>query len=298
MKRLLGLCSLPLICAAAPAPHPEIAVTIDDLPVHAPYPPGLTPLEVNRQMIAALKAAHVPVTAFVNAVNLKDAGTMEALREWRAAGFILGNHTWSHSHLSELTIRQFEEELTKGEPVLTRLGGRSEWRWFRYPFLDEGRNEAQRIVARRVLASRGYRVAAVTTGFSDWAWTPAYARCSAKHDGAAVAELEHLYLDALRRSIVVDRENAHMLYGRDIPYVLLMHVSAMSAHMMPQVLKVYRNAGYRFVSLPEAELDPAYAGYANLEHSPPLSQQQLAAHRHVRLAPAPDYSARLNSICL
>jgi hypothetical protein len=68
--------------------------------------------------------------------------------------------------------------------------------------------------------------------------------------------------------------------------------------MMPQVLKVYRNAGYRFVSLPEAERDPAYAGYTNLKLSPPLSQQQLADQRHVRLAAAPDYSARLNSICL
>ncbi|MGZ2411092.1 peptidoglycan-N-acetylglucosamine deacetylase [Sphingomonas sp. F9_3S_D5_B_2] len=289
-----------LLESAAPAQsaaHPQIAITIDDLPVHAPYPPGLTALQVNRQMIAALKAAHVPVTGFVNAVNVKDAGTRQALREWRSAGFVLGNHTWSHPHLSEMTIPQFEEELTKDEPTLSKLGGRSDWRWFRYPFLDEGKDPDQRVAARAVLAKHGYRVADVTTGFSDWAWTPAYARCSAKHDGAGVAQLERRYLTAVRKSIVDDRESARKLYGRDVPYVLLMHVSAMSAHMMSQVLRIYRQAGYRFVSLAEAEKDPVYRAYTDLKLAPPPSRGEAAKQRHVKLPAPPDYSATLAEIC-
>jgi peptidoglycan/xylan/chitin deacetylase (PgdA/CDA1 family) len=99
-------------------------------------------------------------------VNVKDADTMEALREWRAAGFVLGNHTWSHPHLGELTLDQFEAELTKDEPILEKLGGASDWRWFRYPFLEEGKDETQRVAVRRVLARHGYRVADVTTGFA------------------------------------------------------------------------------------------------------------------------------------
>lgn len=277
-----------LLCGAAPAPKPEIAITIDDLPVHAPYPAGVKPLTVNRQMIAALKAGQVPVTAFVNAVNVKDADTMEALREWRAAGFVLGNHSWSHPHLSALTIAQFEQELTKDEPVLEKLGGASDWRWFRYPFLDEGKDEAQRVAARNVLASHGYRVAAVTMSFSDWAFTPAYARCMDKGDRSALAELEQLYLQSARENIAVSRTMARKQYGRDIPFVLLMHVSAMSAHMMPQVIRLYRAAGFRLVSLPVAERDPAYAGYTDLRLAPPRPPQ---------LTGAPDHGARLNSIC-
>jgi peptidoglycan-N-acetylglucosamine deacetylase len=276
---------------------PMIAITIDDLPVHSPYPPGLTPLQVNRQMIAALSAAHMPVTAFVNAANVTDSSTMQALGEWRAAGFVLGNHTWSHPHLSELTIPQFEEELTKGEPILSKLGAGTDWRWFRYPFLDEGKDEAQRVAAREILRKHGYRVADVTTGFSDWAWTPAYARCTAKHDSAGVTQLERMYLAAARQSIVDDRETARKLYGHDIPYVLLMHVSAMSAHMMPQVIRIYRDAGYRFVSLSKAESDPAYRGYTNLPLPPPASRGERAKEKGVKLPAPPDYTAQLNSIC-
>lgn len=300
MKRIFACLALPLACGAGPAhlsKPPQIAITIDDLPVHAPYPPGVTPLEVNRQMIGAVQAAHVPVTAFVNAVNVKDSATMEALRDWREAGFVLGNHTWSHPHLSELTIAQFEGELTKDEPVLRQVGGRSDWRWFRYPFLDEGKDPAQRIAARAVLAKHGYRVADVTTTFSDWAWTPAWARCHAKHDAAGIAELERLYLKAVKESIVDARYNAKALYGRDIPYVLLMHVSAMSAHMMPQVLRIYRQSGFQFVSLPAAESDRAYSAYTDLSLPPPDPDWKAAQEKGVTLHSAPDPSAMLNRIC-
>jgi peptidoglycan/xylan/chitin deacetylase (PgdA/CDA1 family) len=257
----------------------------------------MTPLEVSRQMISALRAAHVPVTAFVNAVNIKDADTMEALREWHAAGFILGNHGWSHRHLSEMTLPEFEDELTKDEPVLENLGDDADWRWFRYPFLDEGKDAAQRIAARQILAKHGYRVAAVTTGFGDWAWTSAYARCTARPDAGGVAKLERMYLDAVKQSIVHDRQTSRKLYGRDIPYVLLMHVSAMSAHMMPQVLKAYRDAGYRFIALPEAERDPAYREYTDLSLPPPLSSGELAGRNGVQLPKAADYSDVLAAIC-
>ena len=302
MKAMFAVCVSMLLASCATAGlersgQPQIAITIDDLPVHAPYPPGVTALEVNRQMIAALQAARVPATAFVNAVNVTDPDTMEALRDWRAAGFVLGNHTWSHPHLSQLTIPQFEDELTQGEPLLRELGAGTDWRWFRYPFLDEGKDETQRVAARAVLAKHGYRVAAVTMSFSDWAFTGAYARCKAAHDAAAVSELERLYLQAARENISASRDAAHRLYGREIPYVLLMHVSAMSAHMMPQVVRLYRKAGFRFVSLPEAESDPAYAGYTDLAAPPPPSPQELATAKHVTLTPAPDHSARLNTIC-
>src|SRR3546814_5812362 len=48
--------------------------------------------------------------------------------------------------------------------------------------------------------------------------------------------------------------------GRRIPLVLLMHVGALDARMLPRLLGFYRAQGVRFVSLAEAERDPFYAG--------------------------------------
>ena len=279
-------------------PPPEIAITIDDLPVHAPFPPGVTANRVNDQMIAALKAAGVPAIGFVNGIGVEQhPETMQALRDWRAAGFVLGNHTWSHPHLNQLTLTRFEEELTKGEPMLAKLDGNTDWRWLRYPFLDEGKDEAQRIAARQILARHGYKVADVTIGFGDWAFTGTWARCNTAGDRAGVAELERMYLSAARESIPVARGTAHALYGRDIPYVLLMHVSAMSAHMMPKVIQLYRNAGFRFVSLQQAESDPVYRADTDLTQPPRTSDWKLAQQKHVTLPQATDLSKKLDAMC-
>jgi peptidoglycan-N-acetylglucosamine deacetylase len=288
-------------CATAPpAPTPEleIAITIDDLPVHAPYPPGLTPNQVNDRMISALAAAHVPAIGFVNGVGTEQhPETIQALRDWRAAGFVLGNHTWTHPHLSQISVAQFDAELSKGEPLLEKLDGNADWRWFRYPFLDEGKDEAQRVADRQVLARHGYKVADVTMSFSDWQFTPAYARCMGARNRAAVAELERLYMEMAKENIGVARETGHKLYGRDIPYVLLMHDSAMSAHMMPRVIRLYRSAGFRLVSIEQAESDPAYRVYTNLSLPPPPSPWEVAKGKGVTLPQPPDPTSTLAKMC-
>jgi peptidoglycan/xylan/chitin deacetylase (PgdA/CDA1 family) len=249
-------------------------------------------------MIAALKAAHVPAIGFVNGIGTEQhPETLRVLPKWRTSGFLLGNHTWRHPHLSEITISQFENELMKGDPLLSRLGDGSDWRWFRYPFLDEGKDEAQRAAARRVLAKHGYRVADVTTSFSDWAFTPAWARCNARGDKAGAAELERMYLGAVKESISLARATAHALYGRDIPYVLLMHVSAMSAHMMPRVIKAYRAAGFRFVTIRQAESDPVYRADIDLSRPGRMPDWKLAQQKGVTLPQVTDLTAKLNAIC-
>ena len=285
-------------CASAREAPLQIAITVDDLPVHGPYPSSETPISVAHTVISALRAQKVDAYGFTNAYwTEKDPPTKAVLQAWKDAGLPLGNHGWAHRSLSEMSVVEFEQELVKDEPALVRHGAGTDWHWFRYPFLDEGKDEAQRIAARQVLAKHGYRVAAVTTGWSDWAWTPAYARCTARHDAAGIAELERLYLAAVRQSIVDDRDSAHKLYGRDIPYVLLMHVSAMSARMMPEVIRIYRDAGFRFVSLPDAERDPAYRNYTDLSLPPPPSRAEAAEQKGVKLPAPPDYSGKLNAIC-
>ncbi|MEU7816241.1 hypothetical protein [Pseudonocardia sp. NPDC049154] len=53
---------------------------------------------------------------------------------------------------------------------------------------------------------------------------------------------------------------AKAAYGGDIPYVLLTHFGSFDARMFPRSLALYREMGFRFVSLEEAQNHPAYAG--------------------------------------
>src|SRR5262249_12379193 len=151
-------------------PSPKVALTFDDLPVHAALPAGLTRSDVARSILAALAAHHAPPTyGFVNAKALEGAPeTEEVLRLWRAAGYPLGNHTYSHIDLTANTPEAFEQDVRAGEPVLKRLMEGADWHWLRFPYLHEGDTLEKRRAVRRTLADEGYRIAEVTLSFDDW----------------------------------------------------------------------------------------------------------------------------------
>jgi len=283
-------------CVTPQATRPELALTIDDLPVHGPYPAGETPRSVARAVVAALTAAHVPAYGFVNGHWVVDRPeTAEVLTMWRSAGLSLGNHGWAHRHLSEITAAEFEQELVQNEPILKRGG--EDWHWFRYPFLDEGWKSPKRAAGREILAKHGYKIAAVTMDFGDWMWTGPYARCRADGDDAAVSRLEQLYIQAARESIGHYRKLSRTAYGRDIPYVLLLHISPFEARMLPRLLNLYRNAGFRFVSLPVAEADPVYADQVQpqLPADPTDMEGKAAAIKSV--PPRTDFARILDGMC-
>ena len=278
---------------------PKLAITVDDLPLHGPLPADTDALEVATEMIAALKAAGVrDVYGLVNGEwMVRQPETAAVLSAWRDAGFPLANHGWSHRSADQATAAEYEREIANNEPLLERLGSGTDWRWFRYPYLHEGQDPAKRDAVRLILARRGYRIASVTMDFSDWQWTAPYARCRDSGDEAAIAQLETLYLAAARENADFSRASSHGVFGRDIPYVLLVHAGAFSARMMPRLLTLYRDLGFRFVSHPQAEADAAYA--ADLAPAPGgrvTNLEQLAAAKGVH-APRTDYAARLERFC-
>jgi peptidoglycan-N-acetylglucosamine deacetylase len=300
-QRIVALTLLAAGCTSVQQPpaQPAIAITVDDLPLHGPIPPGETPLSVGRGVIAAITDARVPAHGFVNAHWVAEQpATRQMLVEWRAAGLPLGNHGWAHRHLNEMSFDEFERELVRNEPLLAELAGGTDWRWFRYPFLDEGEDAEKREGARRVLARHGYKIAAVTMDFSDWAWTAPYARCAASNDQQAIARLESTFLAAARESMPYYRTLSRRLYGRDLPYVLLLHGSAFEARMLPRLIQLYRSSGFRFISLEEAQRDPAYAD--QVRPNLPAEQKGLenkATARGISLPARTDYSAELAAIC-
>ncbi len=249
--------------AAKPAPGPaplQIAFTFDDLPAHGPLPPGEARPAVVRSILATLKAEKMPpVYGFVNGFRVRDYPyQIEILRAWHDAGEPLGNHTYSHPSLDQSSAKAFIADIARNEAVLKKVDPNGDWHWFRYPFLDEGDTLAKRQAVQQYLKANGYRTAEVTMDFEDYMWNDAYARCAAKHDAAAVASLEASYLGTADHFIGVFRGLAKKLYGRDIPYVLLLHVGAFDARMLPRLIALYRARGFEFVTLEQAEADPAY----------------------------------------
>jgi hypothetical protein len=164
--------------------------------------------------------------------------------------------------------------------------------------LAEGDTREKRDGARKFLAEHGYKIAGVTMSFADYLYATPYARCVAKNDATGVAQLEKSYLDAAGAYFDYSRAMSKALYGRDIPYVLLMHVGALDAKMLPRLLKLYRDRGFTFIGLEEAEKDPFYRNDIDLSlPAVPDTLDEAMRARKLPLPAATHPAVDLNAIC-
>ena len=239
----------------------KLALTMDDLPQNGALPPGVTRAETTKNVLAILKKRHVPpVYGFVNAKKLEgSADGAEALKLWAAAEPV-GNHTYAHMDLEQNTAEAFEREIEEDEPALELLAKGDDWRWLRYPYLHEGDTVEKRRAVRAYLKGRGYRIAQVTLDWEDYLWNFAYARCAAKNDKKSIEWLRSSYLNTASEFLDLGREQAKLIYGRDINHVLLMHLGAFSSMILPEALDLLKKKGFKLVTLEEAESDAAYEG--------------------------------------
>lgn len=285
---------------AASAGAQKVAFTFDDLPAHGPLPPGETRMQVATQVLKALKRAHMPpVYGFVNGLAVEEhPETAAVLAAWRAAGNPLGNHTWSHMNLNQHSLDQFEQDTEKNEGLLELQMKGADWKWFRFPYLADGDTAPKKMGFRVYLAQHGYEIAGVTMSFADYEWNEPYARCEAKHDGKAIRWLEKSYLRAADEDITYRRAMSQKLFGADIPYVLLMHIGAFDARMLPRLLRVYQERGFSFVTLEEAEKDPFYKYDVDPKLLPgPDTLEGAMAEKHLPLPQKKDYGPELEKVC-
>ena len=289
-----------ILGAAVSAGAQQIAITFDDLPAHGPLPPRVTRIEVAKQVIEALHRAQVPPTyGFVNGsiVELQP-DTAPVLDAWRGAGNLLGNHTWTHMNLNQHSTQEFEQDIGHNEQLLAQHMNGGDWRWLRYPYLAEGDTPEKRMGVRAWLAQHQYKIAGVTMSFADYEWNEPYARCVQKGDTKAVVWLETTYLRAAAQNLRYDHLMSKKLYGHDIPYVLLMHIGAFDAHMLPRLLAMYKRHGIVFVPLQQAEQDPFYKYDMDPKLLPgPDTLEGAMGAKHWPLPKHIDYSKQLDAVC-
>ena len=290
-----------LVFAASVATAQQVAFTFDDLPSHGNLPPGVTRLQVAESILATLKREHMPpVYGFVNGIRSVDApdSTAQVLTAWRQAGEPLGSHTWSHPNLDTISTDDFEANIAKNEPIVQQYMPNADWHFFRYPFLHEGDTAEKHRAIRDYLTEHGYTDASVSLDFEDYLWNNPYARCSVQHDTAAIAWLRKSYLETADQYIQVFRDSSKQLYGHDIPYVLLLHIGAFDAQMLPQLIDLFRSRGFTFIPLQQALADPAYHHDPDIGYpgGGTLEEYEIAA-RNLKFPPNHKPYKQLDAIC-
>ncbi len=285
----------------------KIAVTVDDIPEHGDEIPGISRQAIARGVLAALKQNDLTrVYGFANGAFMSDnRGEISILKEWLASGYPLGNHTYNHPHLDQLSADAYIVDIAKEDQLLVTLAGMSslikERRVFRYPFLEEGNTQSKRDAIRTYLAKNGYRIAEVTVDYDDWAWNDAYTRCLRQHKASSISWLKVHVVDSANRHLFASSEVARHLFGRDISQILLVHVGEFDAIMLSTILARWRQQGVQFVTLDEALKDPVYKINPNLvSEGGRTFLDQIAESRHADMGALLDdtYSPeKLSAVC-
>lgn len=239
----------------------KVAITVDDLPTQGPIPSNTNQLEIARKMLEVFKKHSVPeVYGFINAQKTDEKPKLnEVLKLWTDAGYPLGNHTYAHKKLNDISIEEFVKDIDQNEKTLSAEGSKFDWKYFRYPYLCEGETQEKRNAVREYLNSKGYKIAEVTVDFKDWAWSEPYARCLKSSNQEEIKWLKESYLKNAINQYRQQQKIALAIYNRPISHILLMHIGAFSAEMLDQLLSAYEKEGIEFVTLSEALKDKVYA---------------------------------------
>ncbi len=274
IKKTAAFCALALACAflsfgasaESPRDRRTVAITFDDIPIATSIQGEAREalaIQTNRKILKVLKRHRAPAMGFVNEGGLgpQDPGTLSILESWNHGQFELASHGYSHADANQLDLASIEREIVDGEKIMTPLAekaGRS-IRFFRFPYNHLGETDAKQAGVYALLAKHGYTLAASTIDTSDYIFNTAYVRALDERDRKNQKAIKRAYLDHTREQIAYYAALNARVLGYEPPAIMLLHVNQINAATMDAQLDVFEDAGYEFVSLAEAQADPAYA---------------------------------------
>ena len=243
----------------------SIAITIDDLPVVSTRRDLKTRQEITRKLLAHIKKYKIPAIGFVNENKLytdgkRDEAQIDLLRMWLDSGLELGNHTYSHRSLHTIGLKEYEDDLLKGETITKELlaaKGRKV-RYFRHPYLQTGRTLEIKSEFDRFLRDHGYTIAPISFDNDDYIFSRAYDIAFDKGDKKMMQEIGEAYVPYMESKLDYWERQSRKIFGREIRQTLLIHANFINSDYLGDLAAMLIRRGYKFIDLETALKDDAY----------------------------------------
>lgn len=232
----------------------EIAITIDDLPLVASQ--MNTPANQQRsterfmKIIQALTENQVPATGFVIAGAIEK-GQWAFLEQFKQAGFMIGNHTYTHHGLNQWSAQKYIADVDRADKKLAPL--LTEPRYFRYPYLAEG-NKTSKPLVLDYLKAHQYIVAPVTIDSKDFQFNEQLYHVPYRAREKYIQVIKPRYLNYIWQQTLRAEKRAK---EAPVKQILLIHANLLNSYLLGDVIQMYKEKGYTFISLTEALKNPA-----------------------------------------
>ena len=231
----------------------QIAITIDD----APSPDSVFYNGNDRIKIIVDKLSNLNIKQamiFATGKNINRESGMERLKIYADNGHLIANHSYDHLDLNRVACKIFSNDILKNHEIIKSFPAFS--RFFRYPFLHEGKTTEKRDCIRNFLKEQSFRNGYVTV--DNWDWYICRLMSDAKKEGKKInfRNLKKLYVDHMWSAIMFYDQVAVEYLGRSPKHILLMHDNDTTALFIDDLVKYIREKGWEIISPVKAYQDP------------------------------------------
>jgi peptidoglycan/xylan/chitin deacetylase (PgdA/CDA1 family) len=229
----------------------QIALTFDDAPrKNGQHYSGIERTEI---LIQKLKDRNVAAAFFCVGRDM-DSLEWQRLNMYANAGHFIANHTFSHQSIRNLGVEGYIDDIRKADVTLKELPNYKYW--FRYPYLDEGKDIDSRDRIRSALKEMGYMNGYVTVDNYDWYLEKLFQDALLAGKTVDYYKLKKMYIEHIWNSIKFYDEMALNVIGRSPKHVLLLHENDLAALYIDELIDFLKEQGWEIISPEDAYKDP------------------------------------------
>lgn len=221
-----------------------IALTIDDLP----FVGDSKNYHLN-MIIETLKEKQVPATGFIIAQNV-NSEISPTLYKFREAGLSLGNHSYSHVNINDISTEQYiNQQINTSDKILSPL--LTSPKYYRFPYMNMSSGEKKsRVIS--ALQAKNYHIAPISIDSKDFIFNQLLLSVAEKDRRNFMKVLTPCYINFIWAQTLKAQEASQVYKNNQKTEILLIHSNLLNAYALGQLIDFYRQNGYQFVSLERA----------------------------------------------
>lgn len=230
----------------------EIAFTFDDAPTADG--PIFRGEERTQRIVHALKKHNVDEAAFFILTNNLREETAGRMKSYTDAGHILANHSHRHMWIHQAGTQAYLEDVATADSILSNFPRYA--KWYRYPYLDEGRTVTARDSIRAGLKDLQLINGYVTVDNYDWYLNSLLKAAKEQNRKINLDILGDIYIQHIYSSLQFYDNLARTHLGRTPRHVLLLHENDLAALFLDDLIAFLKARGWKIISPRVAYQDP------------------------------------------